>query len=160
MPEGDDLDCDPLIEFIINCEDWHNLDFSPEEIGIDIINKILGEFENSNGSIDVLLTDDEEIRSLNKQWRNIDKPTNVLSFEHNQTNGILGDIAISLNYCINEAQIQGKNLKNHYIHLLVHGVLHLLGYDHIDEEEAQEMENIEKEILANMGIEDPYLIGQ
>lgn len=159
MPEDSDCESDPLIETIINCDDWQKLDFEPIAKAQEIIKSVLKEFEDANGAIDVLLTDDGEIRELNKKWRNIDKPTNVLSFEHIGANDILGDIAISLSYCQKEAENQNKNLKNHFTHLLVHGTLHLLGYDHINEVEAQEMENLERDILAKMGISDPYILG-
>jgi probable rRNA maturation factor len=108
-------------------------------------------------SLAILLTDDEEVAALNEEFRGKAGPTNVLSFpaaenpEHH-----LGDIALAFGVCAREAREQGKPLANHLQHLVAHGVLHLLGYDHIIEAEAEEMEGLERAILAGLGIPDPY----
>lgn len=160
MPEGESSDnIEPLIDIVINFDAWEKLDFNAEEIAKIAIKATLNEFDGEKGVIALLLTDDDEIQELNKLWRGHDKPTNVLSFEHVEGFGILGDIAISLSYCQREAFEQNKSLKNHFTHLLVHGVLHLLGYDHELADEANEMEDLEREILEKLGICDPYLIG-
>jgi probable rRNA maturation factor len=111
----------------------------------------------------VMLTDDARIRDLNREWRGQDKATNVLSFPAAQPPGespqplMLGDIAIAFETTRLEAEAEGKPFQNHLSHLAIHGFLHLLGYDHLDDEEAEEMEALERDILAKLGIADPYL---
>lgn len=112
--------------------------------------------------LSILLTDDAEMRKLNAGWRAKDKPTNVLSFpaenavDPARPPAYLGDVALGLATCKREAREQRKTLADHVAHLTVHGVLHLLGYDHMDDEQAEAMEPLETEILAGMGIADPY----
>ena len=112
--------------------------------------------------LSVLLTDDAEMRKLNAGWRAKDKPTNVLSFpaesaiDPARPPAYLGDIALALATCRREAKEQKKTLADHVTHLTVHGVLHLLGYDHMDDEQAEAMEPLETATLAAMGIADPY----
>jgi len=105
----------------------------------------------------LLLTDDVTIRDLNNRFRQQDKPTNVLSFPapHNPEH-FLGDVALAYGVCAREAAEQGKPLAHHLQHLVAHGVLHLLGYDHEGDEEAEAMEGFERVILAGLGIPDPY----
>lgn len=116
-----------------------------------------------NGAVTLLFTSDAEIQALNKQWRGKDKPTNVLSFP--AAGGMpvpagedppLGDIALAFQTVAREAAEQGKSLAHHTSHLIVHGMLHLLGYDHEEDGEAEDMENEERTILARLGIADPY----
>ncbi|MGN6422240.1 MAG: rRNA maturation RNase YbeY [Asticcacaulis sp.] len=111
----------------------------------------------------VLLCDDAEMRALNKEHRAKDKATNVLSFPAPKSMqkiapGMthLGDIALGFETCVREAAEQGKSLKNHVLHLSVHGALHLLGYDHIRDDEAEEMEALERDILKGLNVPDPY----
>jgi probable rRNA maturation factor len=111
--------------------------------------------------IGVLLTDDAGIRALNRQWRGQDKPTNVLSFpapEHPGRPGPrpLGDVALAGETVLREAEAEGKTFADHVAHLLVHGALHLLGYDHELEAQAEIMEALEVRALATLGIADPY----
>ena len=106
-------------------------------------------------TLTVLLADDSTLRSLNAGFRGRDKATNVLSFPSGQTN-YLGDIAIAYGVAAKEARDQGKSLADHCLHLVVHGVLHLLGYDHERQKDARVMETLETAILANFGIADPY----
>jgi probable rRNA maturation factor len=105
--------------------------------------------------VTVLLTGDDRLRALNRQFRGKDTPTNVLSFPAATKDG-LGDIAIAHGVVAGEARAQGKDFSHHAIHLAVHGTLHLLGYDHEMPAEAKIMEQLEKEILARLGIADPY----
>ncbi|HEY2754004.1 rRNA maturation RNase YbeY [Phenylobacterium sp.] len=111
--------------------------------------------------VTVLLTDNASVRDLNARFRRQDKPTNVLSFpapanpEHH-----LGDVALAYGVCAGEAHEQGKPLAHHLQHLVAHGVLHLLGYDHMNDAEADEMEGLERVVLAGLGIPDPYLAGE
>ncbi|HEX8233751.1 MAG TPA: rRNA maturation RNase YbeY [Caulobacteraceae bacterium] len=107
--------------------------------------------------VTVLLTSDEAVRDLNARFRGKDAPTNVLSFPAPQSaRPHLGDIALAYGVCAREAGDQGKPLAHHLAHLVAHGVLHLLGYDHEREEEAVEMEALERRILAGLGVPDPY----
>lgn len=107
--------------------------------------------------ISVLLTDDESVRALNSQFRHKDSPTNVLSFPAPETaRPHLGDVALAHGVCVREAEAQGKPLAAHLAHLTAHGVLHLLGYDHDAEAEAEEMEGLERVIMAGLGLPDPY----
>ena len=110
--------------------------------------------------VTLLLTDDATIGDLNRRFRQQDRPTNVLSFPAPQNpERFLGDIALAYGVCAREAQEQGKPLKHHLQHLVAHGVLHLLGYDHVSDAQADEMENLERAVLAGLGIPDPYLAG-
>jgi len=108
----------------------------------------------------LLLADDETLRGLNQRFREQDRPTNVLSFPAPQNpERFLGDVALAYGVCAREAQEQGKPLAHHLQHLVAHGVLHLLGYDHISDDEADEMEGLERIVLAGLGIPDPYQAG-
>lgn len=114
--------------------------------------------------IDITLLADAAQRRLNSDWRGMDKPTNVLSFPMEPLDvpvprgrpRHLGDIMLALQTMRREAKEQGKSLEAHFQHLVVHGVLHLLGYDHLDDEQAQEMESREIAILRGLGYENPY----
>ncbi|MHA6299670.1 rRNA maturation RNase YbeY [Devosia sp. CAU 1758] len=110
--------------------------------------------------ISVLLTNDVEQRELNAQWRGKDSATNVLSFPQIEpfgpVMGLLGDITLARETLEREALDLGKSLDDHFTHLMVHGFLHILGYDHIDEDQALQMEGLETQILAGLGIDDPY----
>ena len=109
------------------------------------------------GGIAVLLTSDTVVRDLNARFRATDAPTNVLSFpapanpEHH-----IGDIALAYGVCAAEAEAQGKTLAAHLQHLVAHGVLHLVGFDHETDDDAETMEAREREILAGLGVSDPY----
>lgn len=113
----------------------------------------------------VVLTDDATVHRLNREFRQQDKPTNVLSFAARDGNapplpeGVvepLGDVICAYETTAREAIEQGKSLSDHICHLIIHGALHLLGYDHMDDAEAEEMESLETEILAGLEIPDPY----
>jgi probable rRNA maturation factor len=114
-------------------------------------------------SVSILFTSDAEILAINKQWRGTAKPTNVLSFPVSAETPVpegeprpLGDIVMACGTILKEASEQKKPVANHVSHLIVHGLLHLLGYDHEIDAEAGIMEAREVEILARLGIEDPY----
>lgn len=110
--------------------------------------------------INVLITDAETGRALNRDFRGKDYATNVLSFPTelppSVKSPLIGDLAICAPVVAREATEQGKRLRDHYAHMVVHGTLHLLGYDHIDEHEAECMEALETRLLASLGIADPY----
>ena len=111
--------------------------------------------------VSVMLTDDAHIRELNRTWRHKDKATNVLSFPAPDQPGAegprhLGDIALAYETLVRESEEESKALADHFAHLIVHGILHLLGYDHEDEDEAEDMEGLEVKALATLGIADPY----
>lgn len=123
--------------------------------------------------LSVIVTGADESRELNRDYRGKDKPTNVLSFPGLEPDeldeafrfalaggppAMLGDMVICVPVVVDEAAEQGKPTHHHLAHLCVHGVLHLMGYDHIEDEEAEEMEALEREILAGLGIPDPYLV--
>lgn len=122
-----------------------------------------------DGEIAILACDDGRIAALNGDFRDKPRPTNVLSWPSEERAALtpggdpvppvhpeLGDIAIAYDTCVREADEAGKPLADHVTHLIVHGTLHLLGYDHIDDKDAALMEGLETEILGKMGLADPY----
>ncbi|MEL6436891.1 MAG: rRNA maturation RNase YbeY [Pseudomonadota bacterium] len=118
--------------------------------------------EGHRPELSILMTHDAVVQHLNAQWRDKDKPTNVLSFPAMPSwrgKGVppmLGDIVLAFETIDSEAHLQGKALRDHVAHLIVHGFLHLLGYDHETDADAEDMEHMERAILANMNIADPY----
>ena len=121
--------------------------------------------------LSVRLTSDEEVHGLNRQYRANDRPTNVLSFpmvqpdlletiSQNSDDGevLLGDVVLAHGVCAAEAAERGIDVEAHATHLIVHGVLHLLGYDHLEDAAADSMEEIERQALGALGIADPYLV--
>lgn len=112
--------------------------------------------------VTIRIVDEEESHALNHEYRGKDKPTNVLSFPFEAPPGLelplLGDLVICAQIVSQEAEEQNKELLHHWAHMTIHGILHLRGYDHINDEEADEMESIETELLASLSISDPYLI--
>ena len=119
-------------------------------------------------SVSISLSSNEEVRRLNAQWRNKDKPTNVLSFPmlesddfdslSNTDDGevLIGDMILAKDVCMSEAQEKSVSIQDYVTHLVVHGTLHLLGYDHIDEAEGDHMEELEAKALASLGLANPY----
>jgi probable rRNA maturation factor len=130
----------------------------------------LEHLEAGSGPLEISLvfTDDAEQRALNRDYRQQDRATNVLSFPNMADDGtaaaglprLLGDVVLARETVAREAAAQGKSLADHSAHLLVHGTLHLLGYDHEDAAEATEMETLETEVLAGLGIADPYAVAE
>jgi probable rRNA maturation factor len=110
--------------------------------------------------LSLLLTDDAHVRVLNRDWRGKDTPTNVLSFpsadEDEEPGPLLGDVVVARETTAREAVADALSFDDHFVHLLVHGLLHLFGFDHEVDEEAEEMEALETEILAGLGVADPY----
>jgi probable rRNA maturation factor len=108
------------------------------------------------GGVNILLTTDAAVRRLNRDFRGKDKPTNVLSFPQAKGSPHLGDIALAFETVKREAREQDKTLEAHTAHLVVHGVLHLQGYDHMNAKAAKRMEKLECDILGRLGYPDPY----
>ena len=119
--------------------------------------------EEASGSFALLLTDDSALQRLNAAFRGKDAPTDVLSFPGDAndvaTEHHLGDIAIAHGVSVRDAQAQNKTLQAHVSHLIIHGYLHLLGYDHMTDTQAEQMEALERRALASLGITDPYSDG-
>lgn len=165
MPEPDPL---PEVEVDLAVEDARWSDALPglEELVTVAVNAALaGAAEEGPSEVSVVLTSDAAVQALNRDWRGKDAPTNVLSFAVREAGtpppppGVpetLGDVIVAFETTAAEAIDANKPLKDHLCHLLVHGVLHLVGYDHLEESEAEEMEGLETEVLAGLGINDPY----
>ena len=148
------------IAVIINDEAWPDTLETRAEEAVLVALKLSGAKVKGAAELSIVLTDDEEQHELNKQWRGKDASTNVLSFPQiepfDPVVGILGDITLARETLIREADEQGVSFEDHFTHLVVHGFLHILGYDHLTDEEAQEMEGLETKILATLGVDDPY----
>jgi probable rRNA maturation factor len=162
-PAADDMRV-PAIDVIVEASLWDaGADATVRRALTEAAAAIGANFRNC--SLAVLLTDDAAIRRLNAQWRGIDKPTNVLSFPSPPARPgtaaggdpkSLGDVAIAYETAAREARAEGKPFADHLAHLSVHGFLHLLGYDHESEAQAETMESLERAILARLGVPDPY----
>ncbi|MCL4158767.1 UNVERIFIED_CONTAM: hypothetical protein GTU68_017847 [Idotea baltica] len=134
----------------------------PTEQDIQLwLDKTIPQFQE-NAELTVRIVDTEESHQLNHDYRGKDKPTNVLSFPFEVPPGmeldLLGDLIICRQVVEKEAEEQNKPLLAHWAHMVVHGSLHLLGYDHIEDDEAEDMESLETEIMQTMGFEDPYIL--
>jgi probable rRNA maturation factor len=155
----------PLTEVLVVAECWQT-EPEVEAVIYRAINAAaeIADADVGEAELAVMLTDDAGIRTLNNNWRGIDKPTNVLSFPALQPTAgapadaprMLGDIAIAYETTRKEADDEEKPFDHHLSHLAVHGFLHLIGYDHETDDDAEAMEALEREILAQLGIPDPY----
>ena len=156
----------PETDILVTAGCWHN-----ESEAEAIIHRAIEaaaamvDADTGDAELAVMLTDNAGIRTLNLNWRGIDKPTNVLSFPALQPPGgrepddaprMLGDIAIAFETTRKEADDEGKPFDHHLSHLAIHGFLHLIGYDHEKDGEAEAMEALERQVLAQLGIPDPY----
>lgn len=154
----------PAIELAVEAEAWRALE-APSRLAEAVIAAAIeqsGAKLADAAEVSILLCDDAFIADLNRKWRGLDKSTNVLSFPSGgdpASSPILGDIVIAFETADREARESGKPLRDHVAHLLAHGFLHLIGYDHEDEAEAEEMESAERGALARLGIADPYRDG-
>jgi len=123
------------------------------------VDKVLTQ-QKAAGELCIRIVSEQESQTLNREYRGKDRPTNVLSFPFEVPPGIpvslLGDLVICAEVVAREAQEQHKPVQDHWAHMVVHGTLHLLGFDHINDEEAEEMEALERTLLAQMDIADPY----
>ncbi len=142
-----------MIDIEIEDPAWSAALLDPEAVALPAAEAAL----EARGGVAILLTDDDSVAELNERFRGKAGPTNVLSFPApDNPEDHLGDIALAYGVCAREAAEQGKPLAHHLQHLVAHGVLHLLGYDHLTEAEAEEMEARERRILAGLGVPDPY----
>jgi probable rRNA maturation factor len=161
----------PLTEVLVVADGWRTESDAEAVIhraiaaAAEFVHAESGEADSGEAELAVMLTDDAGIRTLNSNWRGIDKPTNVLSFPALQPTGaggpddaprMLGDIAIAYETTRQEADDEQKPFDHHLSHLAVHGFLHLMGYDHETDDDAEAMEGLEQEILAQLGIPNPY----
>ena len=131
--------------------DWPD---TSEQVIERSIHAVLAHQDIVQAEASVVLSDDSFIQTLNSYYRKKDSPTNVLSFP--QELPLLGDIVLAHETIAREADEQGKSFEEHLTHLSIHGTLHLLGYDHIDDDDAQEMEALEVEILESLNVKNPY----
>jgi len=156
----------PATEVLVVADCWHE-EPDAEAVIVRAIEAAaaMADADTGDAELAVMLTDDAGIRTLNLNWRQIDKPTNVLSFpalqppaghEPDDAPRMLGDIAIAYQTTRREADEEHKPFSHHLSHLAVHGFLHLVGYDHEKDGEAEAMESLERDILAGLGIPDPY----
>ncbi len=148
------------VAFVVNSDGWPDGLEVRAELAVHEALTQSGAKMAGIAEVTVVLTDDAEQHELNKQWRGFDKSTNVLSFPQlepfSPVVGLVGDITLARETVEAEAADMGIALEAHFTHLVVHGFLHLLGYDHIEEADAEKMESLETKILASLGIADPY----
>jgi probable rRNA maturation factor len=149
-----------VIDVEIEVADWTAALPDAEALALTAAQAALAQEGADGEGVVLLLTDDATVRDLNARFRGKDAATNVLSFpappnlEHH-----LGDVALAYGTCAREAVEQDKPLAHHLQHLVAHGVLHLLGYDHISDDEAEAMEGLERVVLSGIGVPDPYQAG-
>ena len=151
------------LDVMVEADGWSRLD-DPEALARRAVEAAFGAISDpprDDVEVSLLLADDAAVKALNRDFRGKDKPTNVLSFPAAAQPGVpgsrlLGDIALAYETVAREAEEEGKAFEDHATHLVVHGVLHLLGYDHELEAQAQIMEALEVKALATLGIADPY----
>ncbi len=143
----------PEIDILIEDDRWSEALNDSKSQTEQIILYVLK--NNPDTEISIVLTNDKTIQSLNNNYRGKDKATNVLSFPQNDER-MLGDVIMAFETIQREATEQKKTFPNHYTHMLIHGTLHLLGFDHETQEEAEEMESLEISLLESLGIKNPY----
>jgi len=148
-----------LIEVEVETDAWTD---AIDDVAAVVERAAAAAMDGETGDVVVLLSDNATVQALNARFRDKDRPTNVLSFPAaampGQDTVPLGDIVLAYGVCAAEAAAQGKRLADHLTHLVVHGLLHLLGRDHEDEAEAEAMEAEERAILARLGVADPYTL--
>jgi probable rRNA maturation factor len=161
MTQGSEPVSAVAIDILVESPLWKSVPAAEATVG-EAIGAAAAEISAPAGEVAVVLTDDEAIRRLNRDWRKVDKPTNVLSFPAARTSGLepvlLGDIVIAYETLEREAAGEGKDFLHHLAHLAVHGFLHLMGYDHQTDSDADDMESVEVAILSRLKVPDPYLV--
>jgi probable rRNA maturation factor len=149
-----------MIDVIVDQSAWEEAEPAAAALAEIAAAAVLTHERAPERDIAILLADDERVRALNAAFRGKDAPTNVLSFpaaeSAAESDAPLGDIALAFGVCAREAAEQSKSLAHHLQHLTAHGVLHLLGYDHESDAEAEAMEAKERAVLAGLGVPDPY----
>ena len=176
LPSGGQAKTAPLVDIVLESTRW-----KAQPRAKAVIRKAVAAAakatSTSGSELAIVLTNDSAIRALNRDWRSLDAPTNVLSFPaipprkprsraknsrakpaRDAAPALLGDIVIAYQYTAREAKAEGKPFSDHLAHLTVHGFLHLLGYDHETDAEAETMERLERKILAQLGLPDPYAL--
>ena len=167
-PKGGRTKDAPLIDVLVQSPKW-KIEPRAGAIVRKAIQAAATAASTPRAELAIVLTDDSAIHALNRDWRGHDAPTNVLSFPATQPrrrksvpkpapSASLGDIVIAFETTAREAAVEGKPLKHHLAHLAVHGFLHRVGYDHDKNRDAKKMESLEVEILAGLGVPDPYAI--
>lgn len=145
------------IETVVEDDRWATAVSDPEALAARSFEAAQAKEARVGGAVALLLGDDALLRDLNKRFRGKDKPTNVLSFPSGENApGFIGDIAIAFETCALEAAQKNIALADHAAHLIVHGLLHLAGYDHENDADAETMEALEADILDGMGVSNPY----
>lgn len=144
------------IDIAVEDKNWNDLGVDLEALSRKAIETASSILDKSEGELSLAFVSDTAIQVLNRDYRHKDKATNVLSFPMEGL--LLGDIVFGKETIVQEAQLQGKKFEDHLSHLIVHGFLHLLGYDHVDETDAAKMESVEIVVLSQMGIDNPYEI--
>ncbi len=157
---------DVIVDLSVESGDWQALDPDPEAFlrrALDAAAAVLDPALPGPVEVSLLLTDDAAVQVLNRDHRGRDAPTNVLSFPLEApgkggaaSTAMIGDIVLAAEAVARVTTEQGKTIADHVCHLLIHGMLHLLGHDHMEDDEAEEMERLEKAALARLGIADPY----
>lgn len=145
-----------MIDLVIGDEGWADALPDAAALAASCFRAAAAREPRLDGEIALLLCDDAEMAGLNARFRGKDGPTNVLSFPSGEATGFLGDMALARETCAHEAAAKCVALRDHAAHLIIHGMLHLIGYDHETDEEAAQMERREVEILDALGVADPY----
>jgi len=147
-----------VVEVLVQSPQWKKKAGAKATVQ-EAIQAAAAEISCRRGEVAVALTNDAALRKLNRQWRGTDKPTNVLSFPTNTSKaGMLGDIAIAYETLARECRDDHKQFAHHLAHLAIHGFLHLMGYDHQGDSDAETMEELERIVLTRLGIPDPYFV--
>jgi probable rRNA maturation factor len=148
----------PKIELLVKSDLWKGKE-NVKSVARRAIAKAAAALSTRKAELAIVLTDDSAIRLLNRDWRGVDAATNVLSFPTGRARGeppFIGDIVLAYETVAGEARAERKPLAHHVAHLALHGYLHLLGYDHVRKKDAETMEQVERDILRQLAIPDPY----
>ncbi|GJL95717.1 MAG: endoribonuclease YbeY [Hyphococcus sp.] len=149
-----------MIELVIEDEGWREAVPDTERLAQKCADMAIKFEPDLQGEIALLLTSDTAIEKLNASFRAQQKPTNVLSFPCDDESDFIGDIALARETCLREAMDRKISLEDHAAHLIIHGMLHLIGYDHQNDDEAEKMEAREVEILESLGVSNPYALNE
>jgi probable rRNA maturation factor len=147
-----------IIDVAMPCALWRRELPGAARVARETARAVLADAAVGAAEVSLVLSDDGEVRQLNRRWRGRDAPTNVLSFPTGETR-MLGDVVLAFETVVREAEEGNRPLVHHFRHLIVHGVLHLLGHDHEADSDAVRMEDRERRILREFGVPDPYRVG-